>query len=321
MKRLAIGCMISAVLTFAPPVLADWPQKPIRIVVPFSPGGATDAVGRLIAKDLTESLHQPVLVVNRPGASTTIATSMVAKAEPDGYTLLLASSSLVLNRLMIKDLPYDSNKDLVPVSGLVKIPHVLVVHPSVAAQSVPELIAMAKAKPGSLNYASTGVGTLQHVMAELFMTSAQVDLAHVPYKGTVPALQDLLEDRVQLMFDNLSTALPNLKSGRLRAIGLTSANRSVALPSTPTLAESGLPGFDAVSWFGIVAPRGTPSSVVKRLNAEIGKILASNEFQERIQVFGGESFSGSPEDFGRFLTHDTELWGQVIDRANIKLPQ
>lgn len=289
MKRLtllrsALAALLSAVLLS--PALAAYPERPIKLVVPFPAGGSTDMVGRLIAQQLTQSLGQAVTVENRPGAGTVIGTDAVAKAAPDGYTLLLASSSIVLNRLLVKNLPYDAAKAFVPVIGLVKIPHVLVVHPSVPANNLAELIALARAKPGALNYASTGNGTLPHVMGELFLSTANVNIVHVPYNGTSPALQDLLAGRVQMLFDDLSTALPNLRTGRVRAIGMTSAKRSAAVPEYPTLVEGGLAGYDAVAWFGVSAPAGTPAAIVQTLNTEIARILASPDFQKRIAGFG-----------------------------------
>lgn len=322
MKRLtllrsAFAALLGVVLLS--PAMAAYPERPIKLIVPFPAGGSTDMVGRLVAQQLTQSLGQAVTVENRPGAGTVIGTDAVAKAAPDGYTLLLASSSIVLNRLLVKNLPYDAAKAFVPVIGLVKIPHVLVVHPSVPANSLAELIALARARPGALNYASTGNGTLPHVMGELFLSTANVNIVHVPYNGTSPALQDLLAGRVQMLFDNLSTALPNLRTGKVRAIGMTSAKRSAAVPEYPTLAEGGLAGYDAVAWFGVSAPAGTPAAIVQTLNTEIARILASPDFQKRIAGFGGESFGGSADDFGAFMQNDLTMWGRVIKSSNIQL--
>jgi len=311
-----LAALLGATLSFA--AHAAYPERPIKFIVPFAAGGSTDMVGRLVAEKLSVDLGQSVIVENKPGAGTTIGTNAVVKAKPDGYTLLLCSSSLVLNRLLYKQLPYDYTKDLVPVAGLIKIPHILVVNPSVPVHSLPELIAYAKRHPGTMNYASTGIGALPHVMAELFLSMTHLKIQHVPYSGTAPALQDLLAGRVQMLFDNLSTALPNLQAGKVRAIGLTTAQRSPAAPQYPTLAEQGLTGYDATSWFGVAAPAGTPDSVVEKVNAAINRILVSPDFQKRIAVFGGQSFGGSSQEFASFEQEDLMRWSRVFHDAHIE---
>ncbi len=268
---------------FAAAQAPAYPTKPIRLVVPFPPGGATDILAREVAKHLTEAWGQSVVVDNRPGAGGNIGSELVAKAAPDGYTLEMGTvGTHAINASLYSKMPYDHVKDFVPVILVAGVPNVLEVNPSVPVNSVQELIAYAKANPGKLNFASSGAGTSIHLSGELFKVMAGVQMTHVPYKGSAPALQDLLGGQVQLMFDNLPPSLPQIKAGKLRALAVTSTTRAPALPDVPTVAEAGLPGFEASSWFGVLAPAGTPPAIVAKLNAEIAKWLTSPEAKEKL---------------------------------------
>jgi tripartite-type tricarboxylate transporter receptor subunit TctC len=293
-----------------------YPAKPLRLIVPFPPGGPTDITGRTIGEKLQQRLGQPVIVENRPGAGSIIGTEAVVKSPADGYTLLLGSNSIALQPLLQAKLPYDPQKELTPVILAVRIPNVLVVHPSVPANSVVEFIALAKSKPGTLNYASVGNATGPHLFAELFRNLTGVNIVHVPYKGTAPAVTDLLGGQVQALFDSLATALPNIRAGKLRALGVTSTQRSKSAPDIPTLAESGAPGYEATGWFGVLA--GTPQDIVTRLNSEIGAILKMPDVEERFLKFGAEGGGGSPADFARFIQSEQAKWGRIIREAGIK---
>ena len=253
-----------------------YPTKPIRIVVPFPAGGTTDILARAVAQRLTETLGQPVVVDNRPGAGGNIGAELVAKAAPDGYTLLMGTvGTHAINASLYAKMPYDHVRDFAPVILVAGVPNVLVINPALPVNSVQELIAYGKANPGKLNFASSGNGTSIHLSAELFKTMTGVQMAHVPYKGSAPALVDLMGGQVQLMFDNLPSALPQIKAGKLKALAVTSAQRSSALPDVPTVIESGLPGFEASSWFGLLAPAGTPKDIIAKLNGEVAKWLAT----------------------------------------------
>jgi tripartite-type tricarboxylate transporter receptor subunit TctC len=320
MKRLLIlSSLLFASLCASFVALAQtYPSRPVRLIVPFPPGGPTDISGRTIAERLQQRLGQPVIVENRPGAGSIIGTDVVAKSQPDGYTLLLGSNSIALQPLLQAKLPYDPQKDLTPVILVVRIPNVLVVHPSVPANTVAEFIALAKARPGTLNYASVGNATGPHLFAELFRNLTGASIVHVPYKGTAPAVNDLLGGQVQALFDSLATALPNIRAGKLRALGVTSLQRSKAAPDIPTLAESGAPGYEATGWFGVLVPAGTAPEIVTRLNGEIGAILKAPDVEERFLKFGAEASGGSPADFARFIRSEQDKWGRIIREAGIK---
>jgi tripartite-type tricarboxylate transporter receptor subunit TctC len=297
-----------------------YPTKPIRLVVPFPPGGATDILARAVAQKLTEAWGQQVLVDNRPGAGGNIGSELVAKAAPDGYTLEMGTvGTHAINASLYAKMPYDHVKDFVPVILVAGVPNVLVVHPSVPVNSVAELIAYAKANPGKLNFASSGSGTSIHLSGELFKVMAGVQMTHVPYKGSAPAMQDLLGGQVQLMFDNLPPALPQIKGGKLRALAVTSVTRAPALPDTPTVAEAGLPGFEASSWFGVLAPAGTPPAIVAKLNAEIAKWLATPEAKEKMLALGANAVGGPPEDFAKHIAAETTKWAKVVKESGAKV--
>ena len=297
-----------------------YPTRPIRLVVPFPAGGATDIIARAVSQKLTEAWGQSVVVDNRPGAGGNIGSELVAKAAPDGYTLEMGTvGTHAINASLYSKMPYDHVKDFAPIILVAGVPNVLVVNPSLPVNSVQELIAYAKANPGKLNFASSGPGTSIHLSGELFKVMAGVQMTHVPYKGSAPALQDLLGGQVQVMFDNLPPSLPQIKGARLRALAVTSLTRAPALPDVPTIAESGLPGFEASSWFGILAPAGTPPAIIAKVNAEVAKWLASPEGKEKLVAIGANAAGGSPEDFARHIQTETAKWAKVVKESGAKV--
>ena len=317
--RMAGVVAVAAFATFATAQSA-YPTKPIRIVVPFPAGGTTDILARAVAQRLTESFGQSVVVDNRPGAGGTIGAELVAKSAPDGYTMLMGTvGTHAINASLYAKMPYDHVRDFAPVVLVAGVPNVLVVNPAVPASNVQELIAYIKANPGKVNFASSGSGTSIHLSGELFKTMTGLAMTHVPYKGSAPALADLLGGQVQLMFDNLPSALPQIKAGRLRALGVTSAQRAPALPDVPTIAESGLPGYEASSWFGLLAPAGTPQDVVAKVNGEVARWLASPEAKEKLLSQGANAAGGTPEDFVRHIAAETAKWQQVVKASGAKV--
>jgi tripartite-type tricarboxylate transporter receptor subunit TctC len=293
-----------------------YPDKPIRLVVPFSAGGTTDILARAVGQKLGEHLGQQVVVDNKPGAGGNIGSDIVAKSAPDGYTLVMGTvGTHAINASLYKKMPYDHIKDFVPVSLVALVPNILVVHPSVPANSVKELIAYAKANPGKLNFASSGNGTSIHLSGELFKTTAGVEMTHVPYKGSAPAVTDLLGGQVQLMFDNMPSALPHVKAGKLKALGVTTAKRFPAAPDIPTIAEAGVPGYEASSWFGVLAPAGTPKEIVNKLSSEIAKILQTPEIKERLLSQGAEPVGNTPDQFTAFIKAETAKWAKVVKES------
>jgi tripartite-type tricarboxylate transporter receptor subunit TctC len=297
-----------------------YPTKPLRMVVPFPPGGTTDILGRVAAQKLSEALGQQVIVDNRPGAGGNIGTELVAKSPPDGYTLLTdPGSTLTINPSLFAKLPFDSLKDFAPVTILAAVPNLLVVHPSLPVRNVKELIALAKAKPGQLNYASSGAGQSTHLSMELFKSMARVSMVHVAYKGSSPAITDLLGGHVLLMFDNMPSALPHAKAGKLRGIAVSTARRSPVTPDVPTVAESGLPGFEVSVWFAVLAPAATPREIVERLNGILVKALQSPDVRERLSSQGAEPIGDTPADFTAVMKRDLVKWAKVVKDANIKL--
>ena len=299
---------------------ATYPTKPIRIVVPFPAGGTTDILARAVAQRLSDTLGQPAVVDNRPGAGGNIGAELVAKASPDGHTLLMGTvGTHAINASLYSKMPYDHVRDFAPIILVAGVPNVLVVHPSVPVNSVQELIAYAKANSGKLNFASSGSGTSIHLAGELFKTMAGVQMAHVPYKGSAPAVTDLLGGQVQLMFDNLPSALPHIKAGKLKALAVTSATRAAALPDVPTIAESGLAGFDATSWFGLLAPAGTPQPIIAKLNSEVAKWLASAEAKEKMAGLGANAAGHSTDEFVRHIAAETSKWAKVVKESGAKV--
>ena len=297
-----------------------YPTKPIRIIVPFPPGGATDILARAVGLELTKALGQPVPIENHGGAGGNIGADMVAKSAPDGYTLVMATvGTHAINMSLYSKMPYDTVKDFAPVTLVASVPNVLVVHPSVPVKTVTDLIELAKAKPGQINFASSGNGTSIHLSGELFKTMAGVSMVHVPYKGSAPAVADLLGGQVQLMFDNMPSSLPHIKAGKLRAIAVTSAKRSPALPDLPTIAEAGLPGYEASSWFGVLAPAGTPREIITRLNQTIVASLRTPAMNERLSSQGAEPVGNTPEQFASFIQAEIAKWAKVIKASGAKL--
>ena len=296
----------------------SFPAKPIRIVVPFPPGGGTDVVARAVAPKMSEALGQPVLVDNRAGAGGNIGTDSVAKSAPDGYTLLVASASTAINTTLVKNLSWDLSRDFAPVACLVLNQHLLAAHPSVPANNVKELIALARSKPGQVTYASYGNGSSAHLAGELFKMMAGIDMLHVPYKGAAPAVNDLLGGQVNVMFADVAALLSHVKSGRLKALGIASARRFEGLPDVPTIAESGVPGFESGGFLGLVAPAGTPPAVIAALNAAAGKSLAAPEVHERLIALASPPCAGTPEQFGQRIHAEIDKWARVIRAANVK---
>ena len=295
-----------------------YPNRPIRFIVPVAPGGGSDMAARLFGQKLTDAFGQQVVIDNRAGAGGIIGTELAAKAAPDGYTLLLASSANTVHPSLHKKLPYDIIKDFAPVSLLAAYPHLLVVHPSVAAKSVKELIALAKAKPGQINYATGGNGTMAHIVAEFFRSMTGIDVVHVPYKGAGPALIGLVAGEAGLAFYSVSATLQHVKAGRLRALGATGAKRSPSLPDLPTIAEAGVPGFEAGTWAGVLAPAGTPKSIIAKLHGEITRILQLPDVKERLAAIDFEPVGNTPEEFGVIIRKDVVKWAKVVKGSGAK---
>ena len=309
-----------AVLTPHAAAAADaYPAKPIRFVVAFPPGGGTDIIARSIAHKLAERFAQQVVVDNRPGAGGNIGTDIVAKSAPDGYTILMGSAGpLAINASLFAKMPFDPIKDLAPVTLAASTPNVLVVHPSLPARTVKELIALARARPGEINFASSGHGTPAHLAGELFNSMAGVKLVHIPYKGAAPALADLLGGQVQIMFSTMPPALPHVKDGKLRALAVTSLKRSPATPELPTMDETALPGFEAITWHGVVVPAGTPAAIIARLNREIVAILHLPDVVERLSNQGAEALGSTPEEFASYIRSESIKWAKVVRESGAK---
>jgi tripartite-type tricarboxylate transporter receptor subunit TctC len=295
-----------------------YPTRPIRFIVPFPPGGGNDIVGRIVAQRLSDLLGVAVVVDNRGGAGGTIGTDVAAKASPDGHTMLINNISLAVNATLIEKLPYDTLKDLAPVSLLGRQPNVLVVHPGVAAASVTELLAIARAKPGQVTYGSGGVGTASHLATELLKLMTKTEMVHVPYKGLGPALTDLMGGRLQLIISTLASALPQVKSGKLKPLAVTTAQRSAFFPELPTMSEAGVAGYEFSTWYGLLVPARTPPPVIGSLNGVTVKALNSPALKQQFAAQGLEPASSSPSEFGAYLKSETAKWGKVIKAANIK---
>jgi tripartite-type tricarboxylate transporter receptor subunit TctC len=294
-----------------------YPDKPIRLIVPFPAGGTTDLLARTVGQRLTMAWGQPVVIENRPGAGATIGADVVAKARPDGYTLLMAAVHHTIAANYYKHLPYDLQKNLAPVSVVAIVPNVLVVRPDLPVSNVQELIAYAKANPGKLTYASNGAGTAHNLIGEQFKTMTGTDITHIPYKGSAPALTDLMGGRVTMMFDTVSSCLPYVKAGKLKALAVATGSRSSVLPDVPTLSEAGLKGFDIASWFGVMAPAGTPPAIVDKLSAEIDKILANPEVRKQLLPIGAEPAGGTPQAMKARIDHEVASYGELMKRAGM----
>jgi tripartite-type tricarboxylate transporter receptor subunit TctC len=319
--RWVAGAIIAGVVLAGAvmPASAAWPERPVRWIVPYPPGGATDIVARLIGAKLAVAFGQQVVVDNRPGAGGHVGSDAVAKSPPDGYTMLFAGVAHAISATAYEKLPYDLHKDLVSVVLLNRLPNVMVVWPQLPARSVQEFIALAKAEPGKLNFASSGNGTSVHLSGELFKFMSGIDMVHVPYRGAAPAIQDLTGGRVQVMFDNIPSAIGHVRAGTLRALAVTTATRSPALPELPTVAESGVPGYEAYSWFSIMVPAGTPTAAVQRINADTNAVLALPDLRERLLELGATPAGGTPEACAQFLDQEIEKWGKVVRAAHVTI--
>jgi tripartite-type tricarboxylate transporter receptor subunit TctC len=318
MSRLLV--FLLSALFFSPVYGQNYPSKPIRIIVPFAPGGSTDIFARLVAERLSASLAQPVVVENRAGASGNIGAEVVAKAAPDGYTLLMATTGVMaINNALFKNMPYDAAKDFEPVIFIASITNVLAVPVDLPAKNVAELVALAKREPGKLSFASSGAGSSTHLSAELFKSMAGVDIVHVPFKGSGQALIDVVAGRVSMIFDNMPSALPHIKGGKLRALGVTGTRRSGALPEIPTIAEAGaqLSSYESLSWSGFAVPMGTPREAIRRLNRDTAVILLAPDMRQKLAEQGADAMGGSPEAFAEHVTREREKWGRLVRERNI----
>ncbi len=312
------ACLIAAsIAAYA----QDYPVKPVRLVVASTPGGGTDISARLIAPKLSEYLGQQVLVENRAGATTTIGVNFVARAAPDGYTLLMGVSSLTINPHILTNIPYDAVKDLAPVSQVVVAPNIMVSHPSLPARSVKELIAFARTRPGQLNFAAGGAGSSQHLAIELFLSMTGLKIVHVPYKGQGPALLDVMAGHVSLMMANVISALPPVRNGRIHALGVTGLQRATVAPDIPTIAEAGVPGYEVVQWYGVLAPAATPRDIIAKLHAGTVRAVQDPLVRQRIVSDGGEPVGNTPEEFAAIIRADFRKWGDVIRKAGIRVDQ
>ena len=297
---------------------ADYPNRPVRIVVPSSPGGGTDILTRLLAPQLTEQLRQQVVVDNRPGAGSIIGNEAVAKAVPDGYTLLMGISTLAILPAMHRKLSYDALRDLAPVTQVISAPNILVVHPSLPVRSVKELMGFLRKRPGEVSYASAGLGTNPHLSMELFLSMANVRMVHVAYKGLGPAIIDLTAGHVSVAIATMLTGRPQIMAGRLRGLGVTGTTRSNVLPDLPTIAEAGVPGYEAVQWYGMLAPGKTPKEIIQRLHGAMTSVLQSPAVKERLMNEGTQPVGSMPDEFARYLRSETDKWGKVVRLAGIK---
>ncbi|HWP86299.1 MAG TPA: tripartite tricarboxylate transporter substrate binding protein [Burkholderiales bacterium] len=307
------------VFTFSAACAQPYPVKPVRLVVTYTAGGPADIAARALAQKLAEMWGQQVVVDNRAGAGGIIGTELVAKAAPDGYTLLHGTAAgLIINPLLVKKLPYDTFRDFAPVSMVVIVPQLLVTHPALPATTLKELIALAKARPGALNYASVGIGSPNHLGMELLKSMAGIDMVHVPYKGATPAMADLIAGQVQLAFNGMASVLPQIASGKMKAIAIGSARRSPAAPDVPTVAEAGLPGFEYVAWNGNFAPAGTPAALVNRLSADIRKALAAPDVVQRLASLGSEPGGNTPAEFAAYVKADHARWARVVQAVGLK---
>jgi tripartite-type tricarboxylate transporter receptor subunit TctC len=314
-----LACIVAAwALAPAPAAAQTYPVKPLRMVVPWAPGGTTDILGRVIAQKMSESWGQPVVVDNRGGAAGNIGSEAAAKSPADGYTLLLGTMSThAMNQFLYSKMTYDPVGDLAPISLVANVATVLVVHPGLPVKNVGELVALARSKPGQLNFASGGIGSFNQLCAELLKVAAKIDIVHVPYKGGGPAVTDLMGGKVDMLFTGAPVTMPHIKSGKLKLLAVTDSRRAGALPETPTVGES-LPGYSFDNWYGIMAPQGTPRPVIDRLNAEVLRILALPDVRERFTSLGAEPTPSTPERFGSVMKADAEKWGGIIRQAGVR---
>jgi len=323
-RRQALSVLLTAAfaLTAGAPAAAQdaWPNRSVRMVVPFAAGGATDVVARALAKDLGELWGQPVVVDNRGGAGGNIGADVVAKSPPDGYTVLMASGSiLTVNPHIYAKLPFDPQKDFIPVTNVASGPQLVVVHPGVPAKSVRDMIALAKAKPGTVNFGSAGIGSQTHMAAENFVDAAGINATHVPYKGEGPALADLIAGQIQFVLANIAAAAPHVNNGTIRALAVTSLTRSPLLPDVPTVAESGVAGFENSGWFGLLVPAGTPQSIVNKIHADTVKVLERREMKDRLAVQGMAAVGNTPAAFASAIQDESKRWEQVVKGRGLKV--
>lgn len=297
----------------------DYPTRPVRVVAPFAPGGGTDITSRILADGMSQVMGQTFVVDNRPGAGSVLGTDIVAKATPDGHTVLVTTISMAFNVALYKKLPFDTLRDLAPITLVADQPNILVAHPSLPAKTLPEFIALARAQPGKLNYGSAGIGSGTHLAMELLLLSQKADLVHVPYKGTGPALTAVLGNEISVFFSTFASALPHVKSGRVHAIAVTSAKRADALPQVPTVAEQGVSGYDYSTWYGLLAPGSTPRPIINRLNQAALKVLATPEIRKRYTSQGLNPRSMTPDEFAAYVRSETEKWVKVVRAAKIPL--
>jgi tripartite-type tricarboxylate transporter receptor subunit TctC len=309
-----------SILVFAYPAAAqsDYPSRAVRILVPSSPGGGTDILARVLADHLSRSMGGQFFVENRPGAGQMIGIEAVARAAPDGYTLLMAASTLAINPAMYRKVSYDALRDFAPITQVAGLPNVLLVHPSLPVRSLQELVALAKTRPGHLTYASAGIGTSPHMGMELFKSMAGIDLVHVPFRGTGPAVTEMLSGRVPVGFSNTLTAIPHIEAGTLRALGVTGSRRAEALPKIPTIAEAGVPGYDAMQWYGLLAPAGTPTAIVERIASDVAAALRLPDVKERLAADGAEAVGGTPAAFAVLIKQELDKWAKVARAAGIE---
>ena len=297
---------------------AGYPSKPVRLVVPSSAGGGTDIVARIIAPELSKRLGQQVVIDNRPGAGTMIGIEVAAKSPPDGYTLLMGLSTLAINSALYKKVPYDPVRDFAPITVAVTSASILVVHPSLPVKTLKELISFARARPGQLNYASAGIGTYPQMTYELFLSMAKLKMVHIPYKGTAPAMIDMLAGQVATMAATVLTGLPHIRTGRLRPLGITSAKRNAVVPDIPTVAEGGLPGYESVQWYAVLAPAQTPRNIIAKLHTELVQVLHSPEIKKRFAADAAETVGNTPEEFARHIRSELDKWEKVAREAGIQ---
>ena len=316
-RRLILGLAAGTALGGTAAAQGEWPARAIRMISPFPPGGAADLLARALAEELTPVLRQSVVVENRTGAGGSVGTEAAVRSAPDGYTLVMGSTGPLAINPSLQRLSYDPERDLAPVAVVAAVASVLVVHPSINARTLGELLALARAEPGRLNYGSSGIGSAQHLFAELVKQQANVDITHVPYRGTGPAMVDTVGGRLTMMFDTTPTALPHIRDGRVRPIAVTSARRDPALPDVPTIGET-LPGYEALGWYGILGPTGMPAAAVARMNREINALLGRAEFRAKLAAQGVEPMTGSPADFAALIARDRARWAEVIRRGNIR---
>jgi len=317
-RLLAYACLGLAALCGRAVPAADYPVRPIKFVVPYTPAGTTDVLARIIAQWLTERLGQTVYVENKPGAGNNLGVEFVVNSPPDGYTMLLVNPANGINATLYKNLSFNFIRDIAPVAGIVRTPNVMEVTPSLPVRTVAEFIAYCKANPGKINMASSGSGTSVHLSGELFKTMTGCNMVHVPYKGAGPALLDLIGGQVQVIFDNLPSSAGHIKSGKLRALAVTSAQREPSLPDVPTVAET-VPGYEATAWFGIGMPKNTPREFIDRINAEVNRALADPKIRARLAELGGRPIPGTPEDFGKTIADETAKWEKVVIQSGAKV--